>query len=39
MIKASGYDGYLSLEFEGMEDCLTGTRVGLDNLKRLWSEI
>jgi len=27
------------LEFEGMEDSLTGTRVGLDNLKRIWSEI
>jgi len=39
IIKSSGYDGYLSLEFEGMEDCLTGTRVGLDNLKRLWSEV
>lgn len=39
IIKSSGYDGYLSLEFEGMEDSLTGTRVGLDNLKRIWSEI
>jgi len=39
ILKHSGYDGYLSLEFEGMEDSLTGTRVGLDNLKRIWSEI
>lgn len=39
IVKSSGYDGCLSLEFEGMEDCLTGTRVGLDNLKRIWSEI
>ncbi len=39
IIKSSGYDGFLSLEFEGMEDSLIGTRVGLDNMKRLWSEI
>jgi len=39
IIKSSGYDGYLSLEFEGMEDSLTGTRVGLDNLKRIWAEV
>jgi len=39
LVKASGYDGYLSLEFEGHEDCRWGARVGLDNLKRLWSEV
>jgi sugar phosphate isomerase/epimerase len=38
VIKQSGYDGFLSLEFEGMEDCKTGTRIGFDNLKRLWAE-
>lgn len=39
VIKQSGYDGFLSLEFEGMEDCTTGTRIGFDNLKRLWTEV
>jgi len=33
-LKKSGYDGYISVEFEGMEDNLTGIRIGLDNLKR-----
>lgn len=39
LIKASGYDGYLSLEFEGLEDSLIGTRIGLANLQRIWSEV
>lgn len=38
-VKASGYDGYLSLEFEGMEDCRTGIKIGLENIKRIWDEI
>ncbi|MBD0382180.1 sugar phosphate isomerase/epimerase family protein [Paenibacillus sedimenti] len=38
VVKGSGYDGYISLEFEGMEECKTGTRIGLDNLRRLWAE-
>ncbi|MEN0642473.1 sugar phosphate isomerase/epimerase family protein [Alkalicoccobacillus gibsonii] len=38
-IKQSGYDGFLTLEFEGMEECRLGTRIGLDNLKRLWEEL
>ena len=37
-IKASGYDGYISLEFEGMEDCLTGAEIGLENVRRLWEQ-
>lgn len=39
LVKASGYDGYLSLEFEGLEDSLAGTRIGLANLQRIWSEV
>jgi sugar phosphate isomerase/epimerase len=39
LIKQSGYDGYVSLEFEGMEDCKTGSRIGLDNIRRLWDEV
>ena len=28
-IKHSGFDGYISLEFEGMEPCEQGTEIGL----------
>ena len=34
IIKKSGYDGYVSLEFEGMEDPLQSIEIGLANLKR-----
>lgn len=34
ILKRSGYDGVLSIEFEGMEDPLAGIAVGLENLKR-----
>lgn len=33
-LKRTGYDGYLSIEFEGMEDCIQGISVGLANLRR-----
>lgn len=33
-IKRSGYDGYISVEFEGMEDCLKGIRIGAENLRK-----
>lgn len=33
-LKNSGYDGYVSIEFEGMEDNLTAIKIGLENLKR-----
>lgn len=39
VIKHSGYDGYLSIEFEGMEDCELGSRIALANIRRLWSEV
>ena len=39
ILKAAGYDGYLSVEFEGMEDCRQGSRIGLANLKRFWAEL
>lgn len=38
LIKSSGYDGYLSLEFEGLEDCEFGARVGLANVRKIWDE-
>jgi phosphoribosylaminoimidazolecarboxamide formyltransferase/IMP cyclohydrolase len=37
-IKASGYDGFLSVEFEGMEDCFVGSRIGMENVKIFWNE-
>ena len=30
----NGYDGYVTVEFEGMEDNLKGIELGLANLKR-----
>jgi len=36
ILKRKGYDSYLSLEFEGVEDNLVGIRMGLANMKRLW---
>lgn len=35
IIKESGYDGYYTVEFEGMEDTMTGVRCGLNTLKKL----
>jgi sugar phosphate isomerase/epimerase len=39
VVKSSGYDGYISLEFEGMEECKKGTLIGLQNIRRIWDEI
>jgi sugar phosphate isomerase/epimerase len=39
IVKESGYDGYISIEFEGMEDCRKGTRLGLEYIKQIWNEI
>lgn len=38
-LKRCGYDGFISIEFEGMEDVCDALRIGLDNLKRYWSEL
>ena len=32
-LKRAGYDGYVSIEFEGMEDCVEGLRIGKENLQ------
>lgn len=37
-IKHSGFDGNIYIEYEGMEDCLYGTKVSLDNLIRIWNQ-
>jgi len=26
------------VEFEGMEDCQVGSKIGMDNVRRLWDE-
>ncbi|NRF92366.1 sugar phosphate isomerase/epimerase [Paenibacillus frigoriresistens] len=39
VIKSSGYDGFISLEFEGMEECKMGTSIGLQNIRRLWDDV
>lgn len=37
-VKDSGFDGYVSVEFEGMENCKQASKMGMDNLRRLWKE-
>lgn len=39
IIKASGYDGYVSIEFEGMEDCRQGAKIGMEYVRTLWKEL
>ncbi|MCL6445864.1 MAG: sugar phosphate isomerase/epimerase [Alicyclobacillus sp.] len=39
VLKRSGYDGYASIEFEGMEDCLVGSQIGMENARRMWAEV
>lgn len=38
-VKAFGYDGDISIEFEGMEDCLQGSKLGMDLAKHLWETV
>ncbi|HEY4552722.1 MAG TPA: sugar phosphate isomerase/epimerase family protein [Bacillaceae bacterium] len=39
IIKNFGYKGYISIEFEGVEDCIYGTKAGFDNARRIWNEV
>lgn len=34
-LRAAGYDGWLSVEFEGIEDCITSLEADLKNLKEM----
>lgn len=34
LIKESGYGGTVAIEFEGMEDCRVGSKLGMDNVRR-----
>ncbi len=36
ILKNNGYDGWLSVEYEGLEDNLLGIQLSLANLKRFW---
>ncbi|MCL2405420.1 MAG: sugar phosphate isomerase/epimerase [Defluviitaleaceae bacterium] len=37
-IKSHNFDGNIYIEYEGMEDCYYGTKVSLDNVKRIYAE-
>ena len=39
IMKRAGYDGYLSIEFEGKEDCIYGITTGFANLKKYINEV
>lgn len=39
LIRQSGYDGYVSLEFEGMEDTLMSIEISIENLKRYIAQL
>lgn len=39
VLKRNQYDGNIVIEFEGMEDCKLGSKISIDNLKRLWEEV
>ena len=39
MIKHSGFDGYISLEFEGMEPSEQGTEIGLSMARSILSRV
>ena len=39
ILKKAGYDGFLSIEYEGREDCIDGIARGLKNLKKIFSEL
>ena len=38
-LKRAGYEGYLSIEFEGLGDCVDGIARGYANLKRMLEEL
>ncbi len=39
IMKRAGYDGYVSLEYEGAEDCIDGITRGLANIKEFLTQI
>jgi sugar phosphate isomerase/epimerase len=39
ILKRAGYDNYISLEYEGSEDCVQEISLGLKNIKEYLSQI
>lgn len=39
ILKRAGYEGYLSLEYEGQEDCIDGITRGIKNLKKFIANV
>lgn len=39
ILKRAGYDGFVSLEFEGMEENISALKIGLANLRRFIAEL
>lgn len=39
ILKRAGYDGFISLEYEGAEDCMSGISRGLANVKAILAEL
>ena len=39
ILKKAGYDGYLSIEYEGREDCIEGITAGFKNLTKFLEEL
>lgn len=39
ILKRAGYDGYLSIEYEGYEDCIEGITTGFKNLTKFLEEL
>ncbi|GLX71145.1 sugar phosphate isomerase/epimerase family protein [Paenibacillus glycanilyticus] len=39
IVKQSGYDGYISVEFEGLEPCRFAVEQGLNQLKIIWQSL
>ena len=38
-VREAGYDGSISLEFEGLEECRMASADSLKNIQRLWDEV
>lgn len=39
IIKQSDYDSYISIEFEGMEECKQAAKISLENVRRIWEAV
>ncbi|MCM3630435.1 sugar phosphate isomerase/epimerase [Paenibacillus glycanilyticus] len=39
IVKQSGYDGYISVEFEGLEPCRFAVQQGLNQLRTIWGTL